>query len=218
MAGYVGYPQEKVLADREEHTRLEISLAPPDEKSWVELVASISFTNHELLLFPLEGGVDDYLPYGPGMLNRIDKSYGYPSLSLEEWSKNFPVGGFHIDVEAKRLEFWHAEAISNLTRKLRTVWSGWEVVNQCSSYASQLKCTHGLLQFQDINQRQLLEHLIAMLLRESSNPVDAVASFLEKAEAAGKKVEVNPFALRNDRYELPRHVKEEILNEAIGKL
>lgn len=37
-------------------------------------------------------GIDVYLSYGPDLINKIDKSYGYKSIFLDEWSKDFPMG------------------------------------------------------------------------------------------------------------------------------
>lgn len=217
LAAYVGYPKEKVLTGRKNdcaHT----SLAPPEEKDWVDTVASVKFSPNEMLLFPLWGGIDNYLPYGPDLVNRIDKAYGYPRISLSEWSHDFPIGGFHIDMERRRLEFWHANVIPNISQQLQEKWSDWEVVNHYGDYESQCRCTDGLLQFQDMSHHHLLETLKTQLLKESSNPVDSLALFVQKEAEAGKKVEVNPYALKHDTYELSRNVKEQILDEAMEKL
>ncbi|MNC65555.1 hypothetical protein D3C75_1158570 [compost metagenome] len=121
-------------------------------------------------------------------------------------------------MEAKKLQFWQADPNPLFTRRLQAAWPGWEVINDGSNYESQIACTYGRLQFQELNQLELLEQLKAMLLRESTNPLNALADFAKKEEVSGKKVEINPNALRDDKYELPRQVKEELLNEAIKKL
>jgi hypothetical protein len=217
LATYVGYPKEKVLTSSEDDIN-DLSLAPPEEKNWVNTVASVKFSQNELLLFPLCGGIDVYLSYGPDLINKIDKSYGHKSISLDEWSKDFPVGGFHIDIMSKRLEFWHANDIPNISQELQSKWSDWEVIENYSNYETQYKSTNGLLKFQDISQPQLLEELKILLLKESSNPLDALEYFVKKEADAGRKVEISPHALRYDRYELPKNVREEILDYAINNL
>jgi hypothetical protein len=126
---YVGYPADKVLSIREA-SRHEASLAPPEEKKWIDLVASVAFSEQELLIFPLEGELEDFLTRGPRLLDGIEKSYGLSSLDLQEWTSRFPVGGFHIDVEGKKLQVWHAEPRPELTLRLQTVWPGWEIINR----------------------------------------------------------------------------------------
>ncbi len=122
LAAYVGYPAEKVLAVREA-SRHEASLAPPEEKKWVDLVASVAFSEQELLIFPLEGELEDFL--------------------------------------------------------------------------------------------MRLAQLKTMLLSEPASPAETLVRFAEKEEAAGKRVEINPDALQDQRYELPKQLKEELLNKAI---
>lgn len=214
LAAYVGYPIEKILAVRET-SRHEANLAPPEEKKWVDLVASVAFSEQELLIFPLEGELEVFLTGGPSLLEGIEKSYGLSSLDLQEWTSRFPLGGFHIDVEGKKLQVWHAEPDPALTPRLQAAWPGWEIINQRSSYESQAACTYGRLQFQELNQPELLAQLKTMLLSEPASPVETLVRFAEKEEAAGKRVEINPDALQDQRYELPKQLKEELLIKAI---
>ena len=122
LAAYVGYPTDKVLSVREA-SRHEASLAPPEEKKWVDLVASVAFSEQELLIFPLEGELEDFL--------------------------------------------------------------------------------------------MRLAQLKTMLLSEPASPAETLVRFAEKEEAAGKRVEINPDALQDQRYELPKQLKEELLIKAI---
>lgn len=217
LAAYVGYPKEKVLTGFDDDLK-DTSLAPPEERDWVNTVASVKFSQNDLLLFPLYGGIDVYLTYGPDLIDKIDKACGYKNISLDKWSASFPVGGFHIDIPARRLEFLHANDIPNISRGLQSKWSGWEIIDHYSNYEAQYRSTNGLLQFPNVNQDQLVEALKASLLKESSNPLDALAYFVKKEADAGRKVEINPYALRNDRYELPKNIREEILKYAIENL
>ncbi|MGZ7441798.1 hypothetical protein [Paenibacillus sp. TH7-28] len=56
LANYVGYPKEKILTYGEDDLK-DASLEPPEEKDWVDTIASVMFPQNELLLFPLSGGV-----------------------------------------------------------------------------------------------------------------------------------------------------------------
>ncbi|GED67980.1 hypothetical protein BRE01_16820 [Brevibacillus reuszeri] len=217
VAAYVGYPKERVLKSREDDVN-DTSLTPPEERDWVDTVASVAYSQDEILIFPLCGGVEAFLSDGPGMINKINKSYGYKNLSLGEWSYSFPVGGFHLDLKMRRLEFWHAYDLPNISEQLSEKWSDWEVFDHYSHYEIQCKQTDGRLQFQSVYQHQLLAKLRGILLKESSNPLDALAFLVKKEADAGRTVEINPNALRYDRFELPRIVKEELLDYALNQL
>lgn len=219
LASYVGYPKEKVLTGRNKEAN-DASLAPPEKKHWVDTVGSVKFSQSELLLFPLSGAVEKYLVNGPEMVKRINKSFGYKSLALAEWTEYFPQAGFHIDVEQKRVEFWHADDIPNISQIMKEIWTDWAVIDYGNDYGTLSKSTCGQLHFQHIDQQQLLENIKGMLLRENSrkNPFDAILPFLQKEADEGKKVEINPHALRFDRTEVPGNTKADILQYAIDHL
>ncbi|MEO3944934.1 hypothetical protein [Gorillibacterium sp. CAU 1737] len=217
LANYVGYPKENVLTITDDD-RNDARLLPPEEKDWVDTIASVKFSPDELLLFPLCGGIDVYVTHGPELIDKIDKSNGYKTLALDEWTNTYPTGGFHIDVLSRRVEVWHANDCPNLIDKLQSQWSGWQVIELYGHYEAQGERTHGRLFFQERSQHQLLEELRGILVREpSSNPLDALSTFVKKEADAGRKAEINPYALRYDRYELPKNKKEEILSNAIAK-
>lgn len=86
-------------------------------------------------------------------------------------------------------------------------------------YEAQLDAADGRLSFPDRPADALLAELTRMLLYDpSGSPADTVLWFAEQERAAGKTVEVNPFALRDDRVELPRVEKADILSRALGRL
>ncbi|MDB5309576.1 MAG: hypothetical protein JWO38_3778 [Gemmataceae bacterium] len=65
----------------------------------------------------------------------------------------------------------------------------------------------------------LLADLAGMLLYEiGRSPADTVPWLAEREREAGKSVEVNPLALRDDRVELPRERKTEILARTVVRL
>ncbi|OKP92742.1 hypothetical protein [Paenibacillus sp. P32E] len=217
IASYVGYPKEKVLTDHEDDLK-GISLTPPEYRDWVETIASVSFSANEMLMFPLGGGIDEYLFHGPEMVQKINRAYGYPKLTLSEWKKDFPLGGFHLDIAQKRLEFWHADVISGLSRQLQCIWPGWDVIENYSDYESQLRSTHGLLQFQTVHEQQLLDELTVHLLNESTSPLKGLLYMAEKMAEEGKEVEINPYALTFHNQPLTQELKAEILASALKGL
>lgn len=218
LAACVGYPVEKVITAREARTS-DADLAPLEDKSWLEGVASVSLSPEELLLFPLSDGIEVYLSAGPDLIHKINPLFGYKQLAVKDWSERFPTGGFHLDLTQKRLELWHADTIPiNLYEQLRTTWAGWAVVDNQDQYETQLTRTRGRLQFHDPGEPQLLEELKLILLREPPNPPQTLADIATKEAAAGKPIKINPRALQYHPYPLPKQLREEIINLAVARL
>jgi CubicO group peptidase (beta-lactamase class C family) len=218
LATYVGYPQETLLAEREVYT-CDRSLAPPPARDWTDLIASVQFAGDDLLLFPLDGQLDSYLFNGPALINGINKSYGYRSFVLSEWTEVFPAAGFHIDVTRKRIDIWHAKALEAVLTRLQSIWPGWEIIDHGGGYEAQVKRTGGALKLQTADEHHLLDRLQHMLLENSAaNPVKAVTYFARKEAEAGKAVEINPYALKYDTYRLPGELKAELWNAAVSRL
>ena len=65
----------------------------------------------------------------------------------------------------------------------------------------------------------LLDELTGILLLEAgTSPAETVLWFAQRERDAGKSVEVNPLALRDDRVELSREARAEILGRAVVRL
>ncbi|PWW04887.1 hypothetical protein DFQ01_106172 [Paenibacillus cellulosilyticus] len=202
MADYVGYPRENVVAPRKEDS-VDCSIAPPEEKSWTDLIVSVKFSAEEMLIFPVSGEVEPCLLNGEGLISRIDKVYGYRTLHTAEWSKRFPAGGLHIDRTEKRLAYWDSYVRVRNNTRIQSRWPGWEIVNFESDYESHAQLTEGRLHFHIADERHLLKEIETILLREPSNPLDRI---------------VNPNAFHFNGFELPKVVKEELLTYAISQL
>lgn len=218
LASYVGYPQETLLVERKVYNN-DLTLAPSSPREWVDLIASVKFSDEDVWIFPLAGELGSYLFNGPALINGINKSYGYRSLTLSEWTEDFPAAGFHIDVTQKKLEIWHAKDLVAVQNRLQSKWPGWEVIDHCGDYESQVKRTGGALKLQAADEQQLLDQLQNMLLKDfAANPVKAVTFFAQKEAEAGKTVEINPYALKYDTYRLPGELKAELWKAAVSKL
>ncbi|WP_289138437.1 hypothetical protein [uncultured Brevibacillus sp.] len=159
------------------------------------------------------GWLDDVWAEGGAVLD-VDKKklvfYGGEDILY-----NIPLRNLYLKLMRK---IWHAYDLPNLSEQLSVKWSDWEVIDHYGNYELQCKRTDGRLQFQRVDQQQLLETLKGLLLKESSNPLDAIAYIVNKEADAGRTVEISPYALRYDRFELPGNVKEEILDYAINQL
>lgn len=217
IAGYVGGPKEKVLAKREREEE-SVQFAPLEDRTWVDMIASIRFQDDELLFFPSYREVWEHLASGPAMIGQIDKSYGYKELDLGEWTTSFPQAGFHLDVGNKNIDIWQAADSPDQIENLRARWTGWELQHHYDRFEVQLEHAHGLLSFPSVNLNQKLQEVTVSILRNSPNPLDNLTSIINNLQDEGKNVEVSPFTQMHTPYEVPANAKQEIIDFAVRSL
>jgi hypothetical protein len=183
------------------------------------LAASVRFYANTVLFYPLAGDAESYLIAGPKLLGGIRAEEGLPRLDLVEWTTEFPTAGFHLDLPDRRLEFWTARDAPGISARVARAWSGWETRWERDRFESQLERTEGLLTFPMMGRQALLGYWRDALLRDdATDPVEAVRMLVESDRAQGKEVQVNPWALRDDRLELSREERKTILDEVISRL
>jgi hypothetical protein len=218
LADYVGLPRERVLT-RQADEPGPVDLYPPVERDWVDLVGSFRLPDRTIKLFPLAGQAPDYLLTGPILTEAALSRIGLDRLHVADWTTTFPTGGFHLDVPARVVRFWDARDRPGIEGQVRSKWPGWAVTWDRDGYEAQLSAVSGVLSFPDRTVDTLLAELTGMLLRQpSQSPAESVLWFAEHERAAGKSVEVNPLALRDDRVELSQQEKGDILARAVASL
>jgi hypothetical protein len=215
LADYLGVPRTRVLTETNSDST-NCTLAPPEQRNWTDLVASVRFGDAIVRLFPLASDVASYLSCGPRLVENLQPSEGLDRFWLGEWTKEFPNGGFHLDLTARRLDFWTASDAPDLGNRVSRAWQGWGTTWHGDRYESQLEQTEGLLRLPIPDRQTLLDRLSQMLLREETkSPADTVRMLVEEERAKGKAVQVNAWALRDDRLELSRETRTAILTEAL---
>jgi hypothetical protein len=215
LADYVGYPRDKVLTKPVCESSV-FELNPPEQRDWTNLVASVCFQDGTIRIFPLAGDLAAYLASGPKLADNVPRSGGLDRLNLDEWTKEFPGGGFHLELSARRLDFWAARDVPGLEECVTRDWSGWVVCWHRDVYEAQLERTEGLLCFPIPDREELLERCRQILLLDRpASPVDIVKRLIEQGRAEGRDVHVNPWALRDDRLELSREKRIAILTSAM---
>ncbi len=219
VADYVGYPRDRVLSKRGPDVLDNSALTPPEQKDWTDLVGSIRFDDGTVRLYPLAGDVASYVLAGPRLAANVPATKGLPRLLLDEWITEFPVGGFHLDISARRLEFWLAPDAPGIAARVVGTWPGWETHWRHDCYEMQLERTEGFLRFPSPDRQAMLDRCRDTLLWESAtSPVDTIKLMVERESEQGKNVQVNAWALRDDRLELSRGERLAILDDAISRL
>jgi hypothetical protein len=168
IADYVGYPRSNVITTcKSEYIPNELSL--PQEREWTDLVGSVRTAEGRLELFPLAGDVEFYLCDGPGLDKKIKRTTSFEFIPLDEWIEDgFPSSGFHVDKKAKRLDYWAANDVADIPRRIARSWQGWEVTWHRDAFEYQLKLTDGRLQFPNRPREQLEQRVRELLLLDDS--------------------------------------------------
>jgi hypothetical protein len=219
LADYVGYPRANVLAPERPDKKPAHAFAPPRERDWIDVVASFRLADRRLQLFPLAGDVEYYLRAGPDLDALRCAAVPTELLPLDEWMSNdFLKGGFHIDLQAETVDYWTASDMPGLPARIARHWPAWRVTWHRDEYEFQLAATDGRLRFPARSRERLRAQLREMLLQEHrGNPVDAVLLMTDEARREGKEVEVNPYALEDERVELDAAERRRIVNFALGE-
>lgn len=218
LADYVGYPRDRVLSKGDRDSS-DDTLTLPEQKDWTDLVASARFGDKTVLLYPLAGDVASYLCSGSKLVDNLHTPNGLPRLLLDEWTTAFPSGGFHLDLPAQRLEFWLARDAPDIGNRVAKAWPGWKTQWHHDRYEMQLECAEGLLRFPFQDRQTLLDSWRMSLLREAgTSPVDTIKMLAERDRAQGKDVQVNLWALRDDRLQLSNEERKAILDKAMSHL
>lgn len=172
-------------------------------------------------MFALEQDIESLLESGSQLVNQIarQKHFGLEELFLDRWTSEFPMGGFHLNLQTRTLEFWIASAAANIEARIRNQWLGWNVVYHRDCFEFQLARTKGKLRFPLPSQQTLKERIKAILLvEERSSSVERLLEISERDRQAGHQVEINPWALREDRLELELDRRKQILSSAFAEI
>jgi hypothetical protein len=217
LADYVNYPRDRVLTSKDKDST-DVSLTPPEQKDWTDLVASVRFDEDTVRLYPLAGDVASHLSRGTKLVDNLRPGDGLPQLLLDEWTTEFPSGGYHLDLPAQRLEFWVARDAPGIRNRVANAWPGWEIRWYHDQYEKQLDRADGLLRFPIPDRQTLLDRCREMVLLERiTSPVDTVRMLADRDREQGKEVQVNPWALRDDRLDLSKEERMAILDEVMSQ-
>lgn len=217
LAEYVGHPTDE-LTGRTNKPVEPAALARESAEGWVRTIASIVFSNGELRLYPAQWEMEEYLLQGPELLEHLDQHVGRTELDLKEWPEEIPDQGFHLDIPARTIHLWYAPDLGEVIREVREIWSGWHVVDLKDQFEEHVSLVHGKLCFVNEEPEKLTERLRRSLLRNYTSPVNTMMEIAQQQEAAGKKIEVNPLALKDIPLEITQAKKAQLLQYVIARL
>ncbi|MGL5074989.1 MAG: hypothetical protein ACRDBG_04020, partial [Waterburya sp.] len=127
--------------------------------------------------------------------------------------------GFHLDLSSQTLEFWIGSDTIDIVNEIKPFWSGWNIIFYLDHFEFQEEKTQGKLRFSQPDYQIFKKSLEDILLREENkSPVDGLLEISEQDRQAGKKIEINSWALRDDNLELNIDRRKEILDKAFNQL
>jgi hypothetical protein len=218
IAEYVGLSRQKVLAP---HDPLCFALSQLriSEKILGGIV-TVRWSDRDVRCYALVPRAQDLVCAGPALIDRLRELPAPTRLDAGDLTRGFPHGGVHIDVVARRLEFWIGAPQPDILRRARTHWNDWTLVWHQDRYESQAALTDGALAFPAPTRDELLQRLrhILMMAVGSSGP-DLLLRSLQATQRVGERVtHVNPAALKDAQLELPITEREAVLASAIATL
>lgn len=226
LADYVGYPRENLIGDHANNLADTLNIA---YEGYIESVVSVRFPDDTLLLYPLNDEIECYLNHGPKLLEMLDKTHGYSTLDVKEWSERhrknadeevcFPVGGFHIDLTKNTIDAWTANKIPNYKEILQEKWPDWQINWNSSDYKRHLELTNGKLTFPEIDAMEVIEFYLQTFMKGNTHdPVRFAKEMTNQLMAEGKKVEVNPLLYEHQKLEIDERFREKIILNVVKKL
>lgn len=217
IAEYLAVPRERVIADSDDTNDATVVLTPPQERDWLRCIGTVQ-SDDDLAIYPLDGLLIDYLLSGPQIVAASKSVPSHSTFNVSEWTADFPTGGFHIDVSQQQLDFWMAEDCPNGLADIAAAWSDWKVNWHKDHFESHVELTDSALTVTQRPQSDLLSDLLEML-DQDSKPVDVLelAQRLSDHEDGGK-VEVNPYAIRDDRISVDPEQRKTILARCVAAL
>ncbi|MDF1742288.1 MAG: hypothetical protein P1V19_01245 [Gimesia sp.] len=217
IAEYLGVDRKHVIADSDDTNETTVLLTPPQERDWLRCIGTIR-SDDDLAIYPLDGLLIDYLLAGPQLVVASNSVQSFATLNVSEWTTDFPTGGFHLNLNQRQLDFWMAEDCPNALVDVANTWKDWNVNWHKDCFESQVEFTELALTLNQRPQSELLSDLLKML-DQDSKPVDILelAQRLSDREGGGK-VEVNPFAIRDDRISVDAERRKAILARCVAAL
>ncbi|MBX3064141.1 MAG: hypothetical protein KF726_14280 [Anaerolineae bacterium] len=217
LVDYVQVPREKVRWARENDI-YATSLMPPQELDLTNFIGSIILEDGITRLFPLGSfSLEIFIGAGPNLVEFARSAASYDDLPLDKWTKEFPEGGFHIDLPQRQMLYWAADE-PMITLLVEQAWQGWETVWLGDAYEAHLERIPGRVALPTVDIEVLLARLEKILVHRPLRSDDQRVRLVDKAaqmKDEGYEVRNNEFALRDDPLQLDSATRRRIFDQAV---
>ncbi|MCA9152825.1 MAG: hypothetical protein KDA92_26160 [Planctomycetales bacterium] len=216
IAEYVGVAREHVIADFDGAHEATPVWDHPRERDWLQCVATIQI-GEELAIVPLAGRLIEYLLVGPEFVSSASTVESFKTLDVSDWTTEFPHGGIHVDSNLRQLDFWMAHDCANVLPTVTPKWRDWTLRWHKDRYESHIERAAPALKLPQFSPRDLLPRLLT-ILNHHAKPVDVMGLARILGGQRGDGVEVNPFAVRDDRVSVDPSRRKAILARCVATL
>jgi hypothetical protein len=216
QADHVRLPRRHVVTKPRDTVLSLVSRINPEKPL---TICSILFEDPRSVVFPLFGGVLDFMRAGPDLLTGIQPGHGLELLRIDEEEGWLPQGGFHIDVPRRTVECWaaltHSEDPNSLVEAL---WPGWQLLWLEDDYQAHLDRLGDRVQWQPRSLDKQLSWVKSIVMNESSaapTPV-TLQAMLAHARKRGYGGEFSPEVRTDQRLQTPADLREQVFERAVA--
>lgn len=228
MADYVGHPRAAVTSAEKGGPSKALTVADAlrtgDARS-SDTIASVRSRSGRMRAALLLMGCQEILSLGEIIVGAAEVAPGWTTELATDWSDDRrQLGGFHVDVPARTVDFWSADTLgeSEVQRWVRDQWPGWSVTFHGDRLESQLERASGHVRIDLPDRSVLVNRLRRLLLRpdDVGRPSGAESAVAFAQRLAGKgdmaKVSINPAALYDAQLSIPLEVRTRLFDAAVA--
>lgn len=165
----------------------------------------------ERKLYSPRQSLDELIDWGPALLDQLSGKPAAKSYDFED----FPVRGLHLDTARRELLIWSADTCQDVPQAAARLWPDWRVIFLKDEFERHFERLEGQLNYRIPSRTELVESLSESLVRTARrSSADTVLELVTRERAAGKEVEVNPYALRDDPFDFSEERQRAIVSQA----
>lgn len=209
LASYVGIDPEGLLVDAPDEDRAFIY--QPEEPDWIDTVISYR-RGGRWKVHAQDSPFPGFVLCGPALANELE-SFELPDrFDYAARSQSFPTGGIHVDADAGTVDVWSAAPYADFERRLEAAWSGWTARWNRDRFEAHLEILGDRVNVYERDDASLVAEIRARVER---TPRDRSKTVPDLIELFTEQAEVNAFARRDDRLELPKDNRRSAFDTAV---
>lgn len=173
LGAYLHLPAEKFLVNRGDQSgEFKVLTEYPEDNDTLLTVRRSGRTAVARIY-----GDEDALAAGSAQLPTL---LGVATEASLVWTGNMPIGGLHIDVDARSLHYWRANPTCAMGERVASAWPGWRAESLGDRFEAHLELAQAdcRLPHRPASelQREILDHLRRCCTHDGRNPAREIAA------------------------------------------
>ncbi len=154
-----------------------------DDAEWTEAIATVRWADGSCHAYPLAWEAESLLLWGDAFVDALESAPRHRLVRIQE----IPSGGIHVDVGAKRIDYWLVGSVPGLVAMIAQRWPGWTCRWRQDDYEKHRALAGGSLRMNGPREGQCLEQLENLLVGDVGvNPM------LNLFDAVDQEVQIRP--------------------------